>query len=124
MEVIIRFTAEPLVPIAPVFPLNGRNGAVIDFYGVVRGQEKGVPIEGLNYEAYLPMAERELRRICAELEEPFPCRSVDFVHRIGAVAIGEPSLHVRVAAAHRAEAFDFARQLIDRMKEDVPIWKI
>ena len=124
MELTIRFTAEPLTPAVPAFPLDGRSGAIIDFYGVVRGQEKGAPIGGLTYEAYLPMAENELRRICAELAERHPCRSVDFVHRTGPVATGEPSLHIRVAAAHRAEAFDFARHLIDRMKEDVPIWKI
>ena len=124
MEVVIQFTGEPLVPLPPAFPLDGKNGAVVDFYGVVRGEEKGTPCAGLDYEAHLTMAEKELRRICRELAVIHPCREVFFLHRTGHVPAGQPSLQVRVAAPHRAEAFAFAQQLIDRMKQDVPIWKI
>ncbi|HEY8965767.1 MAG TPA: molybdenum cofactor biosynthesis protein MoaE [Candidatus Methylacidiphilales bacterium] len=126
MQVSVTFTHDPLTCPAPDFPLSvdSEVGAIVDFFGVVRGTEAGMPIEGLTYEAYLPMAEKELRRICAELERELYCRSVAFHHRLGHVTSGEPSLHVRVAAKHRAEAFAFAQRLIDRMKEDVPIWKV
>jgi molybdopterin synthase catalytic subunit len=124
MELSIQFTEEPLAPLPPSFPLDGKNGAVVDFHGVVRGEEKGAAIAGLDYEAHRAMAEKELRRICAELALVHPCREVRFVHRLGHVPAGEPSLQVRVASPHRAEAFAFAQKLIDRMKEDVPIWKI
>ncbi|SDU25684.1 molybdopterin synthase catalytic subunit [Verrucomicrobium sp. GAS474] len=126
MQVSIAFTDRPITVAPPAFPLaqDSEVGAIVDFYGVVRSLENGEPIPGLDYEAYLPMAEKELRRICAELEKDHPCRSVSFLHRLGHVTTREASLHVRVAAKHRAEAFAFAKLLIDRMKEDVPIWKI
>ena len=126
MNLSITFSQHPLLAPPPSFPLSQESeiGAVVDFYGVVRGLESGSPIAGLDYDAYLGMADKELRRICIDLAQLHPCRSVTFQHRLGPVPVGEPSLHVRVEAKHRAAAFAFARELVDRMKEDVPIWKI
>ncbi len=98
-------------------------GAVVEFKGVVRGSEDGAAIAALEYEAHESMAEKQLRRIIAELENEFPCDRVMFIHRLGQVKVGEMSLYLRVDSKHRAEGFAFSQKLIDRMKQDVPIWK-
>lgn len=119
----IWFTTDSLPLSVPSFPLNGTQGAVVDFYGVVRGLERDHAISHLEYEAYEEMARRELTRMIRQLEEAHPCHSVSLVHRLGTVPVGEPSIHVRVTAAHRAEAFAMAQKLMDQMKQDAPIWK-
>ncbi len=119
----IILTDKPLAARAPMFPADGKAGAIVDFYGVVRGQEKEAPIEALEYEAYLAMAEKQLAEIAERLAEKFGAMEVEVEHRIGAVPAGEPSLHVRVRAAHRSEAFGLAEAIIDELKRDVPIWK-
>lgn len=98
-------------------------GAAVDFYGVVRETEGTEKIAGLFYEAYEPMAVREFERIFAELEARHPIENALVIHRLGEVPVGEASLLVRVAARHRGQALAFCSALIDRMKEDVPIWK-
>ncbi len=110
-------------PAAASFPEDGATGAIVEFYGIVRGQEKGGKIDALHYEAYEKMARTQFEKIITELNALHPVHSVTLVHRVGPVAVGQPSLHVRVRSAHRAEAFSFASRLIDRMKQDVPIWK-
>ena len=114
---------EALQAVVPVFPEDGTIGAIVEFYGVVRGQEQDRPIDALYYEAYEEMARKQFGKIIGELSLSYPVQSVAVIHRIGSVPVGQPSLHVRVRSAHRAEAFAFASQLIDRMKQDVPIWK-
>lgn len=98
-------------------------GAVVDFLGIVRETEGDGKIAGLSYEAYEPMAHREFGRIFAELSAKHPVGSVLVIHRLGGVPVGEASLLVRVEAKHRGQALAFCGALIDRMKEDVPIWK-
>ena len=98
-------------------------GAVVDFQGVVRRDEQGESIAGLHYEAYRPMAEREIERIVRELLTEFPCREVYVAHRLGFVPVGEASISVQIASAHRGEAIKFLEQFMNRMKQDVPIWK-
>jgi molybdopterin synthase catalytic subunit len=98
-------------------------GTVLDFQGVVRADENGEQIAGLFYEAYQPMAEREIGRIARELISEFPCRFVSVTHRIGFVPAGEASIAVRVAAPHRQEAISFVAEFMNRLKKDVPIWK-
>ncbi len=98
-------------------------GACVEFQGIVRELENGNALEGLYYEAYESMARIQLERIFAELNARFPVESVLFIHRLGWVPVGEPSLFVRIESAHRAEALSFCGAAIDRMKEDVPIWK-
>lgn len=121
--VSIILTSETFPTAPPPFPENGAAGAIVEFYGVVRGQEKDRKIEALHYEAYEEMARKQFEKIIAELNALHPVHSVAIMHRVGAVPVGQPSLHVRVRSTHRAEAFAFASQLIDRMKQDVPIWK-
>jgi molybdopterin synthase catalytic subunit len=119
----ITFSLEALKPAAVPFPEDGATGAVVEFYGIVRGREQDREIDGLHYEAYEEMARKQFGKIIAELNALHPIHSIALTHRIGPVPVGQPSLHVRVRGAHRAEAFAFASLLIDRMKQDVPIWK-
>jgi molybdopterin synthase catalytic subunit len=98
-------------------------GAVVSFLGVVRDQESGSAIRGLEYEAFVPMAQHQFNRLLDELGNRWPVESVRLVHRIGQVKAGEPSLWVEVIAPHRGEAFAAGQWLIDEMKRVVPIWK-
>ncbi len=119
----ILFTGQPISP--PVLELPSREiGACVEFQGIVRAKEKGQILEGLHYEAYEPMARRLLDRIFDELATEQPCNAVLLIHRLGWVPVGEASLFVRVFAAHRGEALRFCADAIDRMKSDVPIWKV
>ena len=122
MHVEIRFTREAIAIPALQLPSH-EVGACVEFQGIVRGSEKGEPLAGLHYEAYEPMAVRTLRGIAAQLAAGHPCASLVLIHRLGWVPAGEPSLFVRVLSAHRGEALRFCGELIDRMKQDAPIWK-
>ena len=122
MEISIEFTTEAIVP--PTIALPDREiGACVEFLGIVREMERGVALQGLHYEAYESMAVKQLRRIFEELNSAHPCAVVQFIHRLGWVPVGEPSLFIRVLAGHRGEALRFCAEAIDRMKMDVPIWK-
>ncbi len=99
-------------------------GALAEFSGVVRGMEGGEPISALEYEAYSPMAEREMRRIVDDLARGHPCMAVRVIHRIGVIPVGETAIFVRIAALHRGEAFALLAAFMDRLKQDVPIWKV
>lgn len=121
MEISIQFTHSPILP--KLIDFKSECGAVVEFQGVVRGAEDERTIHALHYEAYLTMAEKQLKKIMGDLSEVYPCRRVFFIHRLGEVRVNEVSLYVRVDAKHRAEAFGLCQSLIDRMKQDVPIWK-
>jgi molybdopterin synthase catalytic subunit len=121
MEVI--FTNEAIT--APQVALPSREvGACVEFWGIVREQEGDRTLAGLHYEAYEPMARREFDRIAGELQEKHPITGALVIHRLGWVSVGEPSLFVRVLAKNRGPALGFCGDLIDRMKLDVPIWKV
>src|SRR5690606_5960640 len=99
-------------------------GAVVTFVGIVRDLEDGVAISSLEYEAFVPMAEHQFRRLFDQLERRWnSVEAVRLIHRIGIVPAGAPSLWVEVSAPHRAEAFAACQWLIDEMKRVVPIWK-
>lgn len=97
-------------------------GGVAVFLGTVRNHHAGREVERLEYSAYGPMAEAECARIVAEAERMWGA-AVAVEHRIGALGIGEVSVAVAAAAAHRDEAFAACRYVIDEMKLRVPIWK-
>lgn len=98
-------------------------GAVVRFEGRVRAEEKNALIAALDYEAYEPMAVRQMEKIARELAEKHPCLAVRVRHRVGRVPVSEPAILVEVCARHRAEAFALAAAFMDRIKQDVPIWK-
>ncbi|MCX7867363.1 molybdopterin synthase catalytic subunit [Limisphaera sp. VF-2] len=101
----------------------GPVGAQVEFLGIVRSEENGRPIAALEYEAYQPMAECEIERLLNELGSAHPCHTVQVLHRLGIVPVGEAAIIVRVLAAHRQEAFSLLARFMDRLKQDVPIWK-
>ena len=99
------------------------DGAVVVFEGTARNHTRGRRTLYLDYEAYEAMAQRELEKLAAEARVKFAIRDVAIVHRLGRVEIGETSVLIAVASAHRAAAFDACRWLIDTLKRTVPIWK-
>lgn len=111
-------------PLAPTPAPRGDFGALVDFCGVVRSEEGGEPISALEYQAYQPMAEREMTRIVRELTNEFPCGEIYIAHRLGLVPVGETAIIVRATARHRGPAFSFVTKFMDRLKIDVPIWKV
>ena len=98
-------------------------GARVDFWGVVRGSENGREIDGIDYEAHREMAEYQLKQIAQQAAIEFGLRSVIIHHRIGFIAVGEPSLFMRVCSGHREAGFCGSQWIVDELKKKVPIWK-
>lgn len=98
-------------------------GAVVVFSGTVRDHNDGKPVTLLEYEAYVGMAQKEMQRIAAELEQESPGVRLAALHRVGALAVGDIAVVCAASAAHRGQAFEACRRFIDRIKERVPIWK-
>jgi molybdopterin synthase catalytic subunit len=101
----------------------GEDGAVVVFEGVVRNHTRNRRTLYLDYEAYEPMALAKLEALRAGALQKFAVRDAAIVHRIGRLEIGEASVVIVVASAHRAAAFDACRWIIDTLKQTVPIWK-
>jgi molybdopterin synthase catalytic subunit/molybdopterin converting factor small subunit len=101
----------------------GEDGAAVVFEGIVRNHSRGRRTLYLDYEAYEPMALNELQRLSHSALERFGIRDVRIVHRLGRLQIGETSVLVVTVSAHRAQAFEACRWLIDNLKKTVPIWK-
>jgi molybdopterin synthase catalytic subunit len=120
MTLDILLQSEPIVLKTDV-PANA--GAVVRFEGRVRAGENGRPIRALVYEAYQPMAGRQMEKILRELAARHPCLSVRVRHRLGEIRVGEIAIAVEALATHRAEAFALVAAFMDRLKQDVPIWK-
>ncbi len=107
---------------------GGKAGAICTFLGVVR--ENSVDLDGkrhddidfLDYEAYAPMATRELLKICAEASEKWEAATA-CTHRVGRLGIGEASVAIAVATAHRGASFEACRYVIEELKKRAPIWK-
>ena len=97
-------------------------GGIALFVGTVRDNDHDDQVRGLSYTAH-PSAEAELRRVAAEIAEKFRVIGIAAVHRVGELAIGDLAVVVAVSCAHRGEAFDACRALIDLLKASVPIWK-
>ena len=102
---------------------NCSTGAIVDFWGAVRELEDGREIEGIEYEAHQTMAEHQMRLIAEAAVEKFQLQCVILHHRTGFVAVGEPSLFLRVGTKHRAAAFEASKWTVDELKRKVPIWK-
>jgi len=98
-------------------------GAIVSFAGIVRDTNAGRRVRYLEYEAYPEMAEPMLAQIAEEIKARWPVEKVAIVHRVGRQKIGETSVVVAIASAHRQGAFEAGRYAIDRLKEIVPIWK-
>lgn len=119
-------TTAPLDLQALIAALSGdgsRDGAVTAFVGLVREQNQGRRVSFLEYEAYEPLAVRALTRIVDEVRESWPDTRLAVQHRIGRLELGEASIIIVAASAHRANAFAACRYTIERVKQIVPIWK-
>lgn len=98
-------------------------GAVAVFVGLVRNRHAGRRVDHLEYEAYEPLALRSFERIAGEVAERVPDAVLAIHHRVGRLGIGEASVLIAAASAHRAEAFVVCRYAIERIKQIAPVWK-
>ena len=101
----------------------GADGAVCVFDGIVRNNTRGRETLYLDYEAYREMALAQMKELAAEAVKRFGVRDVALLHRLGRLTVGETSVLIVVASAHRGAAFEACRWLIDTLKKQVPIWK-
>ncbi|MFZ0393680.1 MAG: molybdenum cofactor biosynthesis protein MoaE [Terracidiphilus sp.] len=102
---------------------HGSDGAVVVFDGIVRNNTRGRQTLHLDYEAYEEMALREMNALADQARQRFNVRHISIVHRLGRLMVGETSVLIVVASAHRAQAYEASRWLIDTLKRTVPIWK-
>mmetsp|Transcript_49943 Transcript_49943/g.92895 ORF Transcript_49943/g.92895 Transcript_49943/m.92895 type:complete len:187 (+) Transcript_49943:67-627(+) len=98
-------------------------GAVVTFSGVTRDNFDGREVLRLEYEGFVPMAERELLKICEQMRSRWEIERIAIVHRLGLCPVGEASVVIAVSSAHRREALEAAQFAIDTLKATVPIWK-
>jgi molybdopterin synthase catalytic subunit len=99
------------------------DGAVLLFLGTVRDHADGRAVEGLHYESYQAMAEEVLAAIAAEAAQRLGTDRVAVVHRVGELEVGDVSVAIAVSSAHRAEAYDASRYVIEEIKKRLPVWK-
>ena len=123
MQIEIQFTDAPIAEKNPPPSQLDSTGAWIEFRGIVRDSENGGKISALEYEAYPEMAEREIHRLLEEISQKNPCLVAKVIHRVGIIPVGETAIYVGVASRHRAEAIALLGEFMDRLKQDVPIWK-
>jgi len=98
-------------------------GGIASFLGLVRDHHQGKGVLGLDYSAYGPMAELETERIINEAARRWATVAVAVQHRIGSLTVGDTAVAIVAAAAHRGEAFDACRYVIEELKKRVPVWK-
>lgn len=121
---MVLVTAEPIDPAAVAAAVSAPEcGAVVTFTGWVRDHHHGRVVDHLEYEAYEAMAVEVIEGIVRAARERWPLGAVAVAHRTGRLEVGEAAVVVAVAAAHRAEAFEACRYVIDRVKAEAPIWK-
>lgn len=97
-------------------------GGTALFVGTVRNHDGGTDVDALGYSCH-PSAEDEMRRVAERVTEKFPVRALAAIHRVGDLAVGDLAVVAAVSCAHRNEAFEACRMLIDDLKHEVPIWK-
>ncbi|XP_043849277.1 molybdopterin synthase catalytic subunit isoform X1 [Dromiciops gliroides] len=121
---IIKFTAEKLsVDEVSQLVISPVCGAVSLFVGTTRNNFEGKKVVSLEYEAYVPMAEAEVRKICAAVRQQWPVKHIAVCHRLGLVPVTEASVVIAVSSAHRAASLEAVKYVIDTLKAKVPIWK-
>jgi molybdopterin synthase catalytic subunit len=119
-----RLTTDPIDPVALLREVShARDGAQVLFLGVVRNHHQGREVLRIDYEAYEPMALKELQKIAKDVGARRGLERVLVVHRFGRHEIGDSSIAVVIGSPHRAAAFEAVQEIMDRVKSDVPIWK-
>lgn len=124
MNVRVAIIDGPLVRAPLSDAADCATGAVLRFEGVVRRDESGRELRALEYRTYDPMAERELLALARDVGARHGLRSLTALHSRGVVGVGEVSFVLEVTGAHRAETLGATAEFIDRLKRDVPIWKV
>ena len=120
---MVLLTSDILNPQAAVDAvMTTSDGAYVQFVGVVRSHSRGRVVTGLEYQAYVPMAEQQMLRLVGAVCEKWGLACA-ILHRMGYIPVGEAAVVVCVASSHRAEAFEACRWAIDTLKSEVPIWK-
>lgn len=120
----VRIVREPISTQAELDRLKvPQDGAAVVFEGVVRDNTRGRRTLYLDYEAYEAMALKQMGSLTEQSRSQFAIRDVTIVHRLGRLEIGETSVLIVVASAHRGPAFEACRWIIDTLKRTVPIWK-
>ncbi|RPI57201.1 MAG: molybdenum cofactor biosynthesis protein MoaE [Acidobacteria bacterium] len=121
----VEVTSRPLAldPLIRLVSIGGGHGAIVTFIGTVRDHNLNRRVTHLEYEAYEPMAVKALDQIRQEADREWPGTRLAMHHRTGRLAIGEASIVIAAASAHRAAAFAACRYVIERVKQIVPIWK-
>lgn len=123
-ETLVRLQREPIDGEVLLAQLkDGADGAVVVFDGIVRNNTRGRRTLYLDYESYEAMALDQMRTLVADARQRFQVREIALVHRLGRLQIGETSVWIAVASAHRGQAFEACRSIIDTLKKTVPIWK-
>ena len=124
LERHVALTSDPIRPEEIVAAAKrAEDGAVVVFDGIVRNHSRGRQTLYLDYEAFHELALRQMKTLVEEAIRRFGIRDASIVHRLGRVEIGETSVLIVAASAHRAQAFQACRWLIDSLKSTVPIWK-
>ena len=124
IEPVIQLTREPLDRDALVTAVSHPSvGGIVVFEGVVRDNARGKQVRYLEYDVYEEMAIEQIRAIIDEAQQRWGVKRVAVAHRFGRLEIGEASVIIVVASAHRSEAFEVCRYIIDTLKRTVPIWK-
>jgi molybdopterin synthase catalytic subunit len=121
LQPLITISASPIPSAMPEF--LDAEGAECQFLGVVRGEEDGRRISGIEYSAYRPMADRELEKLCAQAQREHGAHRVEIQHRLGFVPEREASIVIRVKTKHSGASFDLCRWYLKEIKTSVPIWK-
>lgn len=98
-------------------------GAVVLFCGDIRNHNQGRSVQAVEFDAYEDMARHQIERVIASARENWPLLKVNVQHRLGLLKVGECSVAIAVSAAHRAEAYEASRFIIDSIKHSAPIWK-
>jgi molybdopterin synthase catalytic subunit len=124
MSIRVLVTTDPIDTAAILREVESpAHGASILFVGTVREVNDGRPVDGIEYTAYAAMAGKEMAAIATEAREKFSGSFVVIVHRIGELAIGDASVAIATANAHRDAAYQASRYVIEQLKARVPIWK-
>lgn len=120
----IKITDQSLIPEEVIgLVQSAESGAVNVFIGTVRNTTKGKTVVQLEFEAYQPMAEKEIDKIINVAVERWPINAIAIYHRVGVLAIGEIPVIIAVSTPHRQQGFEACQFAIDTLKETVPIWK-
>jgi molybdopterin synthase catalytic subunit len=117
---LFRISSDEIPPLNTQMP---HLGAVVTFDGIVRDLNDGRSVIALEYEAYVPLAEKEGNLIISEAKEKFGDVEVLCVHRVGKLTLGDVAIRAIAGAVHRAEAFKACQYVVDEVKARVPIWK-